>query len=198
VRAIIAAGLAALACWWPAVASAQQHRFEVGAQVPVVNSGEFDDDDIGIGGRFSWHPSVLVGFEGEIDVYPRDFPASHIPFARSRTEGLFGGTAGPVLGRWRPFARLRPGFVKYRRAPIVCILIFPPPLECALASGRTLFALDVGGGVELFATGRTFVRVDAGARFLRYPVAFDNNRVAHREPFFGHDLRVAFGGGMRF
>jgi hypothetical protein len=192
--------IAALAGSSPGVAIAQsdQHRFELGVQVPVAMSGEFDDSDVGIGGRFSWHPSPLVGVEAEIDLYPHDFPDYQIPFTRRRTEGLFGVTAGPVFDRVRPFARLRPGFVTYRGAPIVCILIYPPPLACALASGMTLFAVDLGGGVELFAARRTFVRVDAGARFQRYPIAFDGNRVAHREPFFGHDFRLAFGGGMVF
>jgi hypothetical protein len=110
-------------------------------------------------------------------------------------------TAGPRLGRVRPFAKLRPGFVTFREAPqpIVCILIFPPPLSCTLASGRRLFALDMGGGVEVFATRNTFVRADAGDRPLKYPgPVFDKNRTAQQNGFFSHDFRFAIGGGLRF
>ena len=53
------------------------------------------------------------------------------------------------IGRARLFGRLRPGLLRFGEAPgpIACILIFPPPLSCQLAAGKTLFALDVGAGV---------------------------------------------------
>jgi hypothetical protein len=177
-----------------------QAQVEVGAQLITVASSEFDDHDIGVGGRIAWRPTTLIGVEGELGVYPGNFPDS-VSFSSGRIEGLFGVTAGPALGRVRPFARLRPGFLTFREAPapFACILIFPPPLACTLASGRTSFALDVGGGVEIEATPRTFVRVDAGDRLLRYPgPAFDGSRQVHSEAFFGHDIRVAVGGGFRF
>jgi len=83
--------------------------------------------------------------------------------------------------------------------PFACILIFPPPLACALASGRTLFALDVGGGVEVYATPKTFVRVDAGDLLLKYPgPVFDNTLTAQQNGFFSHNFRFAAGAGWRF
>jgi len=78
-------------------------------------------------------------------------------------------------------------------------LIYPPPLSCELAAGRTLPVFDVGGGVEVSATRRTFVRVDAGDRLVKYPgPVIDNNRTRQDEPFFGHDFRFAVGAGLRF
>src|SRR5260221_651600 len=123
--------------------------FELGVQLPVVRSGEFDRTDTGIGGRVAWRPTTPMGIEAEVNLYPRDFPGG-TAFSRGRVEGLFGVTLGPTFKRARPFARLRPGFVQFREAPgpLVCVLIFPPPLSCTLASGRTVFALDVGGGVD--------------------------------------------------
>jgi hypothetical protein len=168
-----------------AVAQSSPDRFELGVQIASAISSQFDRTDAGLGGRFSWHPAGLVGIEAEIDLYPGDFPGQR-PFSRGRTEGLFGVTVGPSFDHVRPFARLRPGFMRFREAPqpFPCILIFPPPLSCALASGRTVFAFDIGGGVEVFATRRTFVRVDAGDRLLRYPgPAFDNNRTARVDAF---------------
>jgi len=171
----------------PVAAQSTGARFEVGAQLVTVASGEFDGADVGVGGRVSWRPTPLIGAEAEISFYPSDFP-DRGPFSRSRVEGLFGLTAGPVLGRIRPFVKLRPGFLTFHEAsePFICILIFPPPLACILASGRTSFALDAGGGLEIQTTPRTFVRVDGGDRLLRYP------------GFFGHDVRLAAGGGLRF
>jgi hypothetical protein len=163
-------------------------------------SSEFDGTDVGVGGRFSWTPTTLIGAEAEVAFYPGDFPDDPA-FSSSRVESLFGVTVGPRLGWVRPFARIRPGLVSFSEAPapFPCILIFPPPLRCAMADGETVFALDVGGGVEFFPAGRTFVRIDAGDRAVRYPApALDSDGTVRDEAFFSHDFRFAIGGGVRF
>jgi hypothetical protein len=181
------------------VAARAQDRLEAGAQIVAAHSGEFDSNDIGIGGRFSWKPTNLIGAEAEMNVYPRRFPANRsAAFSRGRIEGLFGATVGPWLGSIRPFAKLRPGFVTFRGNTIACILIFPPPLSCQLAAGRTVFALDIGGGIELLAGPRTLIRVDAGDRLMKYPgPSFRDGRVAQND-FFSHDFRMSAGAGVKF
>jgi hypothetical protein len=169
---------------WAAAASAQG-RFDAGAQVVVAHSSEFDANDTGFGGRFAWHPVELLAAEAEMNV-------------GSRVEGLFGVTAGPRVARARPFAKLRPGFLTFRGQPVACILIFPPPLSCVLAAGRTVFALDVGGGVELFAPGRGVIRVDVGDRLLKYPGPSFRRSGVSQDSFFGHDVRFSAGAGVRF
>ena len=184
----------------PLWAQSDDRVFQVGAHLATIASGEFDSNDVGVGARLSWHPFPLVGFEGEFTFYPGDF-ADPPAFSASRFEGLFGATVGPRLGAFRPFAKVRPGFVSFSEAPepFACILIFPPPLNCSMASGPTLFALDVGGGVEWFPSSSTFVRVDAGDRAVRYPSpVIDNDRTVRDNDFFGHDFRFAVGGGFRF
>ena len=124
-----------------------------------------------------------------------------MPSAFGEPKGLFGVTVGPKFGRMGIFGRLRPGFVIFGDAsrPIACIAIFPPPLSCKLAAGDTLFAVDVGGGVDVSLTPRTFVRVDAGDRIVKYPgPTFDVNRTVRSAAFFAHDFRVAAGAGLRF
>jgi hypothetical protein len=184
----------------PSAGQAPEDRFQLGVQLAEVAVPEFDDTDAGIGVRFSWHATRLVGAEAEVDIYPRAF-ADAPAFSSSRLEGLFGVTVGPTLGRLRPFGKLRPGFLAFREAsqPFACIAIFPPPLACVLASGRTVFALDMGGGAEWFPTGRTVLRVDAGDRLVRYPgPAFRRNRTAFEDASYGHDFRFTIGGGVRF
>ncbi len=172
---------------------------ELGAQAPIARIGELDATDVGIGARASWNPSPLLGVEGELNLFPSDIP-DRVAISGSRLEGLFGVTVGPRFSGWRPFARVRPGFLRLGAAPapVACILIFPPPLSCTL-SDQTLFAMDVGGGVELFTPASTFIRVDVGDRMLRYPgPAIDRAFQAHGDSFFGHDVRVAVGAGWRF
>jgi hypothetical protein len=191
-----------LLCSCPRQVAGQSSRaqFEVGVQLPVAASAEFDRVDTGIGGRLAWRPTTVMGIEAEVNLYPRDFPGG-TAFSRGRVEGLFGATLGPTFDRVRIFARLRPGFVQFREAPqpFACILIFPPPLACALATGATVFALDAGGGVDVAATRRTFVRADAGDRIMRYrgPV-LDRDGRSSEGAFLSHDFRFAIGAGVRF
>ena len=200
-RVLYVAMVAFCAVAWPLIAAAQSGdaRLELGVQLTTAASSQFEGTDVGLGGRIAWHPVGLVGIEAEMDQYPAEFP-DRAPISRSRTEGLFGLTAGPRFDRLRPFAKVRPGFLTFHEAaqPVFCILIFPTPLSCTLASGRTVFALDIGGGVEVFTTQKTFIRVDAGDRLVKYsgPV-FDSNYTAHPTGFFSHDVRLAVGGGLK-
>lgn len=200
VRLITTLSFVAIAPVVTASAQSVDHRFQVGGHLATAVSSEFDETDVGLGARASWHPSSLLGVEAELTVYPSDL-GENTPFSSSRFEGLFGATIGPRLGAIRPFAKLRPGFVTFSEAPepVACILIFPPPLSCELAAGKTTFALDLGGGVEWFPTETTFVRIDAGDRMVRYPApTVDAGGDVHDESFTGHDFRFTIGGGLRF
>jgi hypothetical protein len=184
----------------PRGAAAQgQPRFDAGAQVVAAAWQQFDGSDLGVGGRFAWHPATLLGVEAEFDLYPGEFPEGRA-FSRRRVEGLFGVTAGPRLGRARLFGKLRTGFLRVEAAPepFACILIFPPPLACTLGAGRTLAVLDAGGGIEVAISARTFIRVDAGDRMIRYPGPALTLDGVEQNSFFGHDFRLAAGAGVRF
>ena len=173
---------------------------ELAVLLAIAFSSQFDASDAGIGGRLGWQATPLVVLEAEVAHYPSHF-ADTPAFSRSRVEGLFGATIGPRLGRVHPFVRVRPGFLRVQPAPepFACIAIFPPPLACELASGRTLMAFDLGGGVDVAVGERTFVRIDAGDRRVKYPgPVFDTDRNVHDEAFFSHDLRFAVSGGLRF
>ena len=193
-------GVALLAM--PALTSAQASDtpFRIGGQIASVNAGEFDTYDTGVGALFAWVPTRLFGVDVELNVYPQDL-GEVVTFSPARIEGLFGVTVGPQLNRLRPFAKFRSGFVNYAEVSggIACIAIYPPPLVCQLAGGSTQFALDLGGGVEVFPSARTFIRFDAGDRMVRYPgPVFDPNGRVHEDAFFAHNLRLSVGGGFRF
>ncbi len=174
----------------PAPLLAQDQPFEIGGQVVFAESGPFDEDDIGVGVRVGWRPVGLLGVEGELNVYPSELPGDGVAFTGSRVEGLFGVTVGPRLGPIRPFVRLRPGFLRYGKAPepVACILIFPPPLQCQLAAGQTRFAFDLGGGLDINVGRALLFRFDVGDRMVSHP---EPNTV-------GHETRVGIGWAVKF
>jgi hypothetical protein len=173
---------------------------ELALVIAFASSGQFEASETGVGGRGGWLFSRIASVEAEVVHYPGDYGEPR-PFSRARTEGLFGVTVGPRLGAVRPFARVRPGFLHIQEspAPFPCIRIYPPPLVCELAAGGTLTVLDAGGGVEVLLGARTFARVDAGARFVKYPgPVLDADRRIQPEPFVGRDVRVGASAGIRF
>jgi hypothetical protein len=182
--------------------TAAAQSFEVSAHVAASQWSEFEGADTGVGGRLTWKAVPAIGVDADVSWYPAAFPDDPPAFSGSRIEGLLGVTAGPRLGAVRPFARAAAGFLRSSGAPepFACIAIFPPPLACLMAGGQTLPALEIGGGVELSTTGRTFIRLDAGARMLRYPAPTFRSeplRIAEEE-YWGSALRLAIGAGVRF
>jgi hypothetical protein len=182
-------------------AHSQERRIEIGGHLAVTSREELETTDLGFGGRFGFQATPILAIEGELSFYPSDAPGD-IPVTRSRLEGLFGIKAGPRFERFAVFGKLRPGFVRFADAPgpVACIAIFPPPLNCVLAEGRTVFALDLGGGVEIYPTERGFVRVDVSNLLLEYPgPAFsrEGRALADKGSWDGN-LRLTFGAGLRF
>src|SRR5688572_2019737 len=182
-----------------AIPRAGAQSFEAGAHMAVSQWSEFEGNDIGLGGRFTWKPSPLLGVEADLTWYPSDFP-SELAFSSNRLEGLFGFTVGPRFGRIRPFGKAAGGFLRSSAAPELfpCITIFPPPLFCLMAEGHTLPSFEFGGGVEIDASDRTFLRVDTGARMLRYPGPSFADRELRDEDFWATAFRFAIGLGFRF
>jgi hypothetical protein len=183
------------------MAQTQPHT-QLGVQFVVANSTEFDATDTGISVLATWRPgpNENMGPDVEVTFYPKDFPDAPA-FSSRRIEALFGVSGGPLLRHVRPFGKVRAGFLTFGEAaePFACITIFPPPLQCVLAGGKTVPAIDAGGGIEIYPSDRTFVRIDVSDRALRYPhTVLDVNGEVRDDPFFSHDLRIAIGGGVRF
>jgi hypothetical protein len=193
-------GLVGVCATSSATAQTVDPPFQLGVQVVGLTSGEFDKTDAGVSGRFSWQPVPLVGAEAEVAYFPKSF-TDDPALESSRVEGLFGVTVGPRVGQVRPFAKARAGFVTFRETsvPGACIAVVPPPLACTLAAGKTVPAFDLGGGLEVYPTTRTFLRFDLSDRMLRYPgPVTDTDGALKSDDFFGHDFRFAVGAGVRF
>lgn len=181
--------------------STAAQSIEAGVHVANSQWSEFEGNDLGFGGRFTWKPSTLIGVDAGLTWYPSDFPGDPFAFSGNRLEGLFGITVGPRINRIRPFAKAAAGFLSSSEAPepFACIAIFPPPLNCLMGAGQTMAAFEIGGGAEIAVAERTFVRVDLSDRMLKYPApTFDSNFELVDEAFYGHALRFAAAFGVRF
>jgi hypothetical protein len=196
--------LAAFLSIVPGLALAQSsldRSFEATAQIAVNDLAELETTEVGLGGRLGFRAGSLFTFEGELNFYPSDVPEA-IQVTSSRLEGLFGVKVGPRFDRWSIFGKFRPGFVQFAEAPapFPCIAIYPPPLSCVLGAGGNVFALDLGGGVELYPSERSLIRVDASDRMLHYPgpAIRQGREVVLEDGFWAHGLRLAIGAGFRF
>ena len=166
---------------------------EVSVLISGLRFGEFDAFDAGLGLRGGYRFGRGFALEAEFEHFPGAL-GGRVPFTASRTAARLRARAGVVGERWGAFAALAPGVLRFASAPepIACIAVFPPPLECQLAAGRTVPGFGLGGGVELFASKRVVVRLDVEDLLLRYPVSF------RREERVEHHLRAALSFGLRF
>ena len=180
----------------------QAQSFEAGVHFASSDWSEFDGVDRGVGGRLAWKASPRLGVDADVTWYPGEYPSDSIAFSGSRVEGLFGASYALLVDRVRPFVKASAGFLRSGEAPegFPCIAIFPPPLNCLMAEGHTMPAFEFGGGIDIDLTDRTFLRVDAGARMLRYPgPSFQNGlREIREDNFWGAALRFTIGAGVRF
>jgi hypothetical protein len=185
---------------WPAYAQPIQGEFRLGAVGAFVRSSELDTSDLGLGVLAAWNPAPMLGAEVEVVIHPADMGPDPA-FSSGRVETHFGVSVGPRLDRMRPFLKVRPGIIRFWKSPepLACIAIFPPPLRCTLANGRTAVAVDLGGGIELLPPGRAYVRFEAGDRVLSFPgPVLDSDGTARDGGFFAHDLRLSVGAGLKF
>ncbi len=193
-----------------AQAQSDDEKFEVGGQFSVmrvptgvvtvtvfpcivapcpttITNSEHRNTNYGFGGRFGYRASKYFTLEGEGNFFPHD----GVLDGGRKIQGFFGVKAGKRFEKVGVFAKARPGFVRYSRGDYrepggPCIAVFPQPLGCFQALGRTSFALDVGGVFEYYPTKRTIIRFDGGDTIVWLPArniaAFQSNLAAFPNP----------------
>ena len=194
----ILALLLGVACL-PGPVQAQASRADLGLQATFRRLSEFAEGEIGLGARFSYRVHRVVAVDGEVSFFPAEVGSP--AFTGSRREGLLGLRVGPRLGRRGGYLALRAGAVRFTEAPepFACILIFPPPLECALAAGRTLPTVQATAGFETFPRKRLVLRVEAGDQLLRYPgPAFRPDGEIFENDRWSHNLKATVSVGLSF
>ncbi len=162
----------------PAVASAQSDsRFEVGGHLNVFRFGDFDATRAGLGGRISVDLSPWLAVEGVASYFPHDdvsiAPSSLNPdlrttYVRRRGEAFAGVKVGRRGERMGLFAKVRPGLTRVSGSGVRCEGPECAFILLAVPTYRTEFALDVGGGFELYPTRRTVARIELGDTIIRH------------------------------
>jgi len=182
------------------------------APCPVtITTADHRATELGFGGRVGYGLGRHVTLEAEGNFFPREGSVTDDEFTGGRkVQGLFGVKAGRRFESFGVFAKARPGFVHFGAGDLQarggCIAIFPPPLSCfdVEGSGRTDFAFDLGGVVELYPSARTIIRFDAGDTVLR---SGSHNVPVRTAPFdvvvpvpdrTTHNFQGSVGFGFRF
>jgi hypothetical protein len=178
---------------------AQDRRGDVSLQASVRSLRELDATEVGLGARLSYRLTRWLAADGETSLFPGD--AGSPAFSASRLEGLMGLRGGPHLEQGGVYLALRAGAVRFSEAPapFPCILIFPPPLQCGIAAGKTVPSVQASAGFEAHPRERMVVRVEAGDQGLGYSgPAFARNGEIFEDRLWSHNFKAAVSVGLRF
>jgi len=166
---------------------------------PIPASNDIDDLVVGGGARVGYNITRRFAVEAEGSVFQR--PPTSNPVTRGRwAQGFFGLKVAKRLNKLSIFAKVRPGFSRFDGITSV-IRDGAGVTEINPTKDNSFFALDAGGGIEIYPSRRTIVRLDASDVIIRYVNRpGENFNVANpiREAFYGHSLRVSIGFAVRF
>lgn len=178
------------------LAQSETPKLELGINLTTMRLSELKETDVGVGGRVTFNLNSRVAVEGELNFFPRELDTHR----GNRLQGLFGVKAGQRWEKFGLFAKARPGFMRFGEVspPIACVAVFPPPLGCLLAAGKTEFALDLGGVAELYPSRKTVVRFDLGDTLIRYRGPFGRPGGGTANNLTSHNVQFNVGFGVRF
>lgn len=163
-----------------AIVSAQsaEPRFEMGAQASVLRLTDFDTTNAGFGGRVLFRLNDWMSVDGEVSFFPHDkvvgptFQTSigpgRVESTRRRMDALVGVNVGSRRDRLGAFVKLRPGVTRLHHKGFNCVGEGCALVLIAPNIYRVEFALDFGGGVELYPSRRTVARLEFGDTVIRH------------------------------
>lgn len=163
-----------------ATAQTAAERLEVAANLNVLRLSDFDATQAGLGGRVSFDLTRHAALEGELAFFPKDrivqppsataFGPFQIASERRRMDALFGLKVGTRRDRFGVFAKARPGITRLIDRGTACEGPGCATILMLIARNtyRTEFALDFGGGIELYPSARTVARFELGDTLIRH------------------------------
>jgi hypothetical protein len=211
-KALVLVATVSLLLGLEAHAQSRHRKFEVGGQLVGLSAhstgfpdslgltNDIDDLVLGGGPRAGYRITENIAVEAEVNVFQR--PPTDDPATLGKwSQGFFGLKVGRQLGTVGIFGKFRPGFARFDG--ITSAQLLPDgSVYIRLIKDNTFFAFDIGGGIELYPSPRTIVRLDGGDAIIRYTgrpgEGFDpvSNRV--QRTHYGHNVQFSVGFGVRF
>lgn len=161
-----------------ALAQTEPSRVEAGGQLNVLRLSDPSDTQVGFGGRLTVNLSRWLSLEGEYQFVPDDAitvtnrdvdgRVLGVRYERRRSTALFGAKAGYRGERVGVFAKVRPGVTVLTDRGVECLGDVCALVLLAVPEYRSEFALDVGGVVEWYPSGRWVARFDIGSLIIRH------------------------------
>lgn len=150
--------------------------YEIGGLVFAAGSHDLGYGG-GVGGRFTYNLNNQIALDSEVDFF---LPDEGPPYA---TQGLFGIKAGTRTKHVGIFAKARPGFqtnfvVNDRE--------------------QAVFALDVGGVVEVYPNRHVVLRFDAGDVIIPFGNRLVGEGLFAQRLGTTHNVQCALGVAVRF
>lgn len=138
-------------------AQTQVTRWELGAAGSLIPKNRFGTaTDAGLGGRITFNFSRTFALDSEISIGVNRPGIIENQFGGRSLLAVSGIKAGVRRTRWGLFGKVRPGWISFSAAGGQQI------------KRRSHFAADLGGVFEIYPTGRTVLRFDAGTLLVRY------------------------------
>lgn len=143
-----------------AAAQTSYTRHEVSAGATYTRTNYFDPNLGGITGRYTFNVRRDFAVESAITFYPQDLLQAAAQGGRSFA-WFTGAKAGVRRQKWGLFGKAAPGFWHFSS---VSQWRIPQPFDPANISsvnrGRTHFAVELGGVLEIYPSARWIIRTD--------------------------------------
>jgi hypothetical protein len=153
----------------PVYAQDEYTRFEFGGQYSLIeetNSALQAMTNSGVGARFDWNLTRRLAFESQIDFFPQSTPPLLLLQGGQTLEAVFGIRAKVIqTRRLSVFGLVRPGILHFSGVEVVA----NSSTVAYTDQAASYFVLNLGGGIEYYASPRWVLRADIEGNPYRIP-----------------------------
>jgi hypothetical protein len=172
-------------------------QFEFGAQYSTVRETNTDlaaKDFSGVGARFDWNLSCRLAFESQVDFFPENGVPLLLEQGGQSVEAVFGLRAKVIQTRhFSIFGLVRPGLLHFSNVQTIA----PGNSISYITQPATYFVLNLGGGIEYYATPRWVLRFDIEGDPYRIPAFFSAGGANSLPGKINDTTRLSFGVAYR-
>lgn len=175
-------------------------QFELGAQYSLIgetNTALQKKYFSGFGGRFDWNLTRRLAFESQVDFFPEHGDPLPLVQGGQTVQAVFGLRAKVIQSRhWSLFGLVRPGLLHFSQVEV----LGPGPSISYVDQPATYFVLNLGGGIEYYASPRWVLRFDIEGDPYRIPAfttSYSGGGTASLPGKINDTTRLSFGVAYR-